>query len=125
MKIEVLYVVLGLLCFDLNDCSLLDDGNYFQYELEYIKLSIGQTYNPPPLSFRRFAAIVKGAYNALTYYHPTAKPTDNLNIMKRPEEEWTIRNKNIAIAYATYRISVVVIPELSSTMDRYDVIKWT
>jgi hypothetical protein len=83
------------------------DKNFF-YHIKSLTLPVLRQVDP--IIYIRVTTILSnGAFDALAPYVQTARGMYS-NIEKRPENERTIRNKNIAIAYSSLRILNSMLP---------------
>ena len=83
------------------------DKNFF-YHIKSLTLPVLRQVDP--IIYIRVTTILSnGAFDALAPYVQTARGIYS-NIEKRPENERTIRNKNIAIAYSSLRILNSMLP---------------
>jgi hypothetical protein len=106
MKINIL---IGFLLISTATCDLLDDS-FFLYLLDNA-LRPGTAGFQPPALIRAATIHLNSAYDALCPYLPDSIGLTT-NIPKRPLNERTPRNKNIAIGYAMYRSSVSLLPSV-------------
>lgn len=72
-----------------------------------------------PVAFHKASYIHAAAWSALAPYHPTAKPILQTGIERRPTEEHTTENANIAMIYAMYRVVESLLPEAVQSVDFY------
>src|SRR5829696_2019266 len=91
-----------------------DTGNAFlEVTLPYAQRVISDRDIPAPSDASlglRFTAVTSGSrFDAIAPYHPTAVGVYT-NLGRRPVEERTQRNKNIALLYATYRAEMGLLP---------------
>lgn len=70
------------------------------------------TPNDAPIVLRHTTLITNAWFDAIAPYHPTAKGVYS-RVRNRPPAEATVRNKNIAMAYATYRLLNRLMPRFA------------
>ena len=69
--------------------------------------------NDAPIILRHTTLITNAWFDAIAPYHPTAKGVYT-RLSNRPPAEATTRNKNIAMAYATYRLLNRLMPRFAT-----------
>lgn len=70
---------------------------------------ISPTFGDVTLIFRVGTVLAIGLFDALAPYNPTAVGVYT-RIERRPQEEWTLRNMNIASLYASYHVARGLLP---------------
>ena len=116
--IKPIAILLGIFIFSFVnnvECnSIVDDGNCLDYIINVTLTEF--KVDQPPLLFRKLAAITRSAFDALSFFNAKTIPINSefRVIPKFPEEDRTNRNKNIAIAYAVYRVSLSVASKSSN-----------
>jgi hypothetical protein len=98
-------------------CDLLDDQFFLHV---YKNILLPETVKLSPIILIRVYILhINAAYDALTAYRSKSIGISS-NIPKRPENERIQRNKNIAIAYAMYRVAKgsypTVVPKFESLL---------
>jgi len=95
-------------------------GNYLENNVFYAFLPIlaksAATF-PQPVQFRFIAMQSEGRYEAWCAYHPIASGKYLKKSIKRPSSEHTLYNKNVAIAYVTYRLVYDLLPSAKKDLD--------
>lgn len=71
---------------------------------------VSPTFGDVTLIFRVGTVLAAGLFDALAPYHPTAVGVYT-RIERRPQEEWTLRNMNIASLYASYHVARGILPQ--------------
>ena len=71
---------------------------------------VSPTFGDVTLIFRVGTVLATGLFDALAPYHPTAVGAYT-RIERRPQEEWTLRNMNIASLYASYHVARGLLPQ--------------
>jgi hypothetical protein len=61
------------------------------------------THTPPTVAARALAIVHACTFDAWSVYTPNAQSIERQNPDRRPREEWTSGNKNLAVSYAAYR----------------------
>ncbi len=77
--------------------------------------TIAATRTPPTIAARALAIIQTAAFNAWTAYTPNAESTERETPSRRPQEERTVHNKELAISYAAYRALTDLFPSQVQT----------
>ena len=79
---------------------------------------VSPTFGDVTLIFRVGTVLATGLFDALAPYHPTAVGAYT-RIERRPQEEWTLRNMNIATLYASYHAARGLFPHRESRLALY------
>jgi hypothetical protein len=107
MKLQITILLFFIFKLKLSNGDILEEN--FLFQIKNKVLPVLQSY--APIFYTRITTLLSnGAYDSIAPYHATAKPLYSTTIPKRPENERTIRNKNIAIAYASLRILNNLLP---------------
>jgi hypothetical protein len=96
-------------CFLLTGTTAAADTIVVQWN-EVTLQNIRDAHPAPPIVARMLAIVDTCMYDAWTAYDPTAVPTRNNGITKRPPSEATDSNKIQAISYAAYRAEADLFP---------------
>jgi hypothetical protein len=105
MEINILFGLAFLLAVNCD----LDDEQFFRRVYKDILIKESNNIKPFPVRVRFFTMSLNAAYDALAPYRLKSIGISS-TIPRRPENERTQRNKNIAVAYAILRITQSVFP---------------
>ena len=78
--------------------------------LPILAQDVSPAFSDVTMIFRLGAVVIAGVFDALAPYHPTAVGVYT-RIERRPQEEWTLRNMNIATLYAFYHAVRGLLPQ--------------
>lgn len=70
---------------------------------EVLLACIAGNHTAPTIAARALAMVHTSTFNAWSAYTPNAKSTERETSRRRPEDEWTVDNKERAVSYAAYR----------------------
>lgn len=74
------------------------------------------THAPPTVAARALATVHTSAFNAWSAYTADAQSTERESPRRRPEDEWTSANKDLAISYACYRSIIDLFPSQETAL---------
>jgi len=70
----------------------------------------------PPYTIRVVMAVTQSWWEAIVAYTPNSQGLMLLGSLRRPAAEGTIHNKNVALAFATYRVAIYLLPEMEGEL---------
>jgi hypothetical protein len=92
--------------------------------LKTIRAGVPPKYTGPTVTARALGILHTATYDAWAAYDPVAVDTrqrlHDLDLhLRRPDNEWTVTNKEIAISFAAYRVLVDLFPSQTSVYNDY------